>query len=87
MKKILCIIVIALMALSAVFAQNSVTLTFEGQTTDGSYRRLDSIVIENISRNWMETIYYPDTVYTLKVGVGVSNLSKGKWYAGDAEPV
>lgn len=77
MKKILCIIVIALMALSAVFAQNSVTLTFEGQTTDGSYRRLDSIVIENISRNWMETIYYPDTVYTLKVGVGVSNLSKG----------
>ena len=59
------------MGMATVIAQNSVTLTFTCQTTDGSYLQPDSITIENLTRNWMETIYYPDTVYTLNVGTSV----------------
>lgn len=73
MKKLLPIILIALSGIVTAYAQNSVTLTFVCQTTEGDYLQPDSIVIENLTRNWSETIYYPDTVYTLNVGTDVQN--------------
>lgn len=72
MKKILCIIAVALMGMAATFGQ-TVTLTFTCQNSDGGYLQPDSIIIENLTRNWSETIYYPDTVYTLNVGTSVPN--------------
>ena len=74
MKKILCVMML-LLGVTASFAQNSVTLTFTSQTTDGNYIQPNSITIENLTRNWTETIYYPDTVYTLNVGTSVPSHS------------
>ena len=73
MKRTLFLIFFFLISLMASFAQNSVTLTFACRTTNGSYVQPDSILINNVTRNWTETIYYPDTVYTLTVGVGIQN--------------
>lgn len=73
MKKFLSILWVVLFGTSSVFAQNSVTLTFACQNTDGGYLKPDSIIIENLTRNWSETIYYPDTVYVLNVSTGIPN--------------
>lgn len=73
MKKIYAFYLVALLGVTTAFAQSSVTLTFLCQTTDGGYLQPDSIIIENLTRNWSETIYYPDTVYTLNVGTSVPN--------------
>ena len=48
MKKLITIIVIALMCATSAFAQNSVTLTFTAQTTTGGYIQPDSITVENL---------------------------------------
>lgn len=51
----------------------SVTLTFTGQDQNSDYVQLDRVVIANLTRNWQETIAFPDTVYTLSIEVGVEN--------------
>ena len=71
MKKILCLIAVAIMGLTSVVAQQTVTLTFTGRDQNNAYVRLDHVTIENLTRNWSETIWFPDTVYTLTVGTGV----------------
>ena len=76
MKKLLFIIVMAIISISVAFAQEEITLSFVCQTTDGDYLQPDSIVIENLSRNWSETIYYPDTVYILNLETNVSSRTK-----------
>lgn len=72
MKKIY-LISIFFMGITAAFGQDSITLTFSSQTTDGSFMQPDSITIENLTRNWTETLYYPDTVYTLIFSTGIPN--------------
>ena len=52
-------------------AQSDVTLTFSCQTEDGNYIQPDSIVIQNVDREWSDRIFYPDTVYQLIVGTDV----------------
>ena len=53
------------------FAQEQVTLTFTGADPQGTYVQLNSVDIRNLTRNWIETIVFPDTVYTLTVGTGI----------------
>ena len=65
------ILIIILIGVTAAFGQDSLTLTFSYQTTDGSHLQPDSITIENLTRNWRETIYYPDTVYTFILHTGI----------------
>ncbi len=55
------------------FSQGGVVLTFTGRDAVGQYVRSDSIVVENLTRHWTETMYWPDTVLTLNVGTGVEN--------------
>lgn len=76
MKKVLLLFLIGMMGWVVTFAQNNVTLTFSCQTNDGGYVQPESIIIENLTRNWVDTIYYPDTVCVLDVSMGVSNISK-----------
>ncbi len=71
MKKYLLFIIVLLLA--AVGFGQSVTLTFTGQDQNGNHVQLDRVVIANLTRNWQETIAFPDTVYTLSIGVGVEN--------------
>lgn len=56
-------------------AQGSLTLTFTCVTYEYAPVKPDSITIENLTRHWTETIYYPDTVYTLRVGTGVRDFN------------
>lgn len=72
MKKISLLFAI-LMGITTVSGQDSLTLTFSTHTTDGSYLRPDSITIENLTRNWSETLLYPDTTYTFLLHTGVLN--------------
>ena len=57
-------------------AQSDVTLTFSCQTEDGNYIQPDSIVIQNVDREWSDRIFYPDTVYQLIVGTDVRENEK-----------
>lgn len=63
----------ATMMLSVILlaAQNSITVTFTCRTTDSLYVPPDHIKIENLDREWVETLHFPDTVYHLLVGTGI----------------
>ena len=61
-RKIIVALLTLLMAKMA-FAQD-VTLRFSGATNEGGYLRLDSVLVENHTRSWSETLLYPDTVLT-----------------------
>ena len=57
-------------------AQSGVTLTFTCRTTDSLYVPPDYIVVENLDSGWVETIPFPDTVYQLILGLGVTDYSE-----------
>ena len=78
MKKIL-LFLISLMGSTALFGQESITLTFTGQDENQDYVRLNNVVITNLTRGWSDQIVFPDTIYTLNIGVGVEE------YAADNE--
>ncbi len=65
MKRLLFLVAICLTSM-ILCAQQVVTLTFTGQDTSGRYLRLNRVVISNLSRNWTETIYWPDTVLEMQ---------------------
>ena len=72
MKKVLFVLsaIFCLAMVQTVFAQN-ITLKFKGATNDGKYVQLDSVRVENISRSWIETLVYPDTVLSFSfTGIG-----------------
>ncbi|MBO4655001.1 MAG: T9SS type A sorting domain-containing protein [Bacteroidales bacterium] len=73
MKKIL-LFLLFLLGGAALWAQ-SVTLTFTGRDQNHAHVQLDRVVIANLSRGWQETIAFPDTVYTLNIGVGVEEYA------------
>ncbi len=52
-----------------VFSQE-ITVRFTGQLNGTSYCQLDSVAVINLSRNWMETVVYPDTIIVLGGTVG-----------------
>lgn len=56
---------------TALSAQNTLSLTFKGQDRGGAYIQLDSVHVENLTREWSETLIYPDTELILSVTVGV----------------
>ena len=64
---------------TAVWAQSTITLTFTGRNQNNAYVRLDNVTIQNLTRGWTEAIFFPDTVYTLTIGTGISD------YAGENE--
>ncbi len=45
----------------SLFAQ-PVTLTFTGRDAKNQHVQLNRVVITNLTQNWQETIYYPDTI-------------------------
>ncbi len=66
-------LVLALAACGAVISQ-SVTLRFSGKTLDSTYVRLSSVKITNATRNWIETLTYPDTVLMLGQSNGIAGV-------------
>ena len=45
--------------------RGGITVRFIGQLNDANYCRLDSVSVTNITRNWTETVEYPDTIIVL----------------------
>ena len=74
MKKFFFFIVMSLLC-SCVMAQSSVTLTFTCRSDSGAYVQPDYIIIKNLTQNWSDTIYFPDTVYTLDLTTGIGSYS------------
>ena len=73
MKKILCFITLALMG-TAGFAQ-TVTLTFTGQDAGNQYVQLDRVSVTNLTKDWQETLIWPDTTLTMQNGTGIDEIS------------
>ena len=74
MKKILLVIFIALITLPALFAQ--IHLSFTGKDVLNQYVRLHHVDIHNVTQDWTQTIYYPDTTLELTyVGIEDHNPS------------
>ena len=57
-------------------AQNTVTLVFTGEDQQGAYVKMNGITIQNLSRDWQETLLFPDTIYTLNIGTGIEDVNQ-----------
>ena len=68
MRKIVSTLIIFL-TLGTICAQ-TVTLTFTAKDAANHYVQLNRVIITNLTKNWQETIYWPDTVLTMNNGTG-----------------
>ena len=74
MKKFIVISVfVSLLKLLCIngFSQE-ITVRFIGQLNGTDYCRLDSVAVTNITRDWSETLEYPDTIIVLGGTVGAN---------------
>ncbi|MBO7346248.1 MAG: T9SS type A sorting domain-containing protein [Bacteroidales bacterium] len=75
MKKLL-FIAIVLCLLSNILAQNTKTITFTARYTDDSYVSLSSVRVENLTKKWVQTLEWPDTVLVFNwVGIQEGNAN------------
>ncbi len=58
------LILVALVVCISTFAQE-ITVRFTGMLNDTAYQRFDSVKVTNLTRDWTETIFYPDTIVVL----------------------
>ena len=65
------------LAFLAVTAQTSLNVTFRTQNRAGISVAADSITIENLTRGWVEVLYFPDTTYQLNVSLAVPDRPDG----------
>lgn len=64
-----------LLIYGAIFSQE-ITVRFTGQLNGTNYCRLDRVEVTNLTRDWTETIEYPDTIIVLGGTVGTNiNIS------------
>ena len=59
-----------LLAIGTIAFSQEITVRFTGQLNNSEYCRLDSVAITNLTRNWTETVEYPDTIIVLGGTVG-----------------
>ena len=61
------------------YAQNTLSLVFTGIDQNSRYVRINSVIIENLTHGWSETILFLDTIYTMEVGTDVEDyLEEGR---------
>ena len=71
MKKILLLFSLILLGIG-VFSQEF-SVNFTGRLNGSQYQRIDSVKITDVTRNWTETLVYPDTVIVVNATVNVSD--------------
>ena len=71
-KLCLSILLMCFLCLGA-FSQE-ITLSFIGQLNNSEYCPMDSVVVTNVTRNWTESVVYPDTIIVVGGTVG-NNLN------------
>ncbi len=75
MKKYL-VIIISIICAGSLLAQNTKTITFTARYTDDSYVSLSSIRVENLTKKWVQTLEYPDTILVFNwVGIQEGNAN------------
>lgn len=68
-----------LLMFSSLFAQEVTTLTFTAKQQNQAYQQLDSVVVTNLTREWTEVIYFPDTLLFMNtVGITDYQSDNGK---------
>lgn len=70
MRRLFIILILLISVSAGLFAQ-TVTLTFTGRGRGGIYQeeiyqQIDSLKVRNITREWEQMIYYPDTVVVME---------------------
>lgn len=54
----------------SILAQNAITLTFTGENQNHYNVPLENVVVEDISQEWQDVCYFPDTIYNMgSVGI------------------
>lgn len=74
MKRFICLIITVLLYNFVIAQTATVTLVFTGKDSLQQYVQLDSVRIDNLTKSWSETIYYPDTTLILQSTSGI-----GEW--------
>lgn len=79
MKKIYLLLFI--MSLCLTMLAQSVTITFTGRDAENQFIPLNRVVITNVTKNWQETLYYPDTVAVLGSETGIAENTSAEGFA------
>ena len=75
MKKYL-VTIISIICAGSLLAQNTKTITFTARYTDDSYVSLSSVRVENLTKKWVQTLEWPDTVLVFNwVGIQEGNAN------------
>ncbi|MBR6067109.1 MAG: hypothetical protein IKP45_04850 [Bacteroidales bacterium] len=61
-----------LLAIGTIAFSQEITVRFTGQLNNSDYCRLDSVKVTNLTRDWAETVEYPDTIIVLGGTVGIN---------------
>lgn len=59
----------------SIAVSQDITLKFTGRFSNGDYVRMDSVQVENISKEWKETLFFPDTVLILSAVTGINEAN------------
>ncbi len=70
MRKI--VLLFLLFVIGTIAFSQEITVRFTGQLNGTDYCRLDSVKVTNLTRNWTETVEYPDTIIVLGGTVGTN---------------
>lgn len=71
MRRLFLVLIMLIFSIG-VWAQ-TITLSFTGQDAANHHVQLERVIITNLSQNWQETLYWPDTTLTLNSGVGIND--------------
>lgn len=75
MKKLFSLL--TLVSLFAVVSAQTATLTFTGHDgVNNQYVQLYRVVVKNLSQDWQESMYWPDTTLNMHVTTGIGDVEK-----------
>jgi Fibrobacter succinogenes major domain (Fib_succ_major). len=76
MKKLLLFTIILIITVfrSLLHAQ-TVTITFFGRDTNNQNVQFNSVVVNNLTAGWQETLHYPDNTLTMQVSTGIDDFT------------
>ena len=66
MKKLFTLLAVMTLVMAQTSISQDINLKFTGVSTSGTYVRLDSVLVQSVSRSWSEMLVYPDTVLTFQ---------------------